>query len=153
MSETRRVLVVEDGEEYTMAFRRLAPREGGLEIVRAGDLDEARQRLRERRPDALFLDVVFDRTPEPRLAGDLDALTDRLGGDRSRAVRQLAESQGFYVLDALALELPADLRVVLAYDFTAEPRRLDALRRRVPGLVGLPDGVSLTRALGLLLGD
>jgi CheY-like chemotaxis protein len=147
-----RILVVEDGREYVDGFTRLAAGKGAeAAFVRAGSLAEAREALRGGAPDAVFLDVVFDRTPEGELAGDLDALVARYGGDRPRAVRHLATHQGFYVLDALADDL-AGTRVVLAYDFTGEEKRLEALRTRVPGLSGLPDGASLGAALEDLLG-
>jgi CheY-like chemotaxis protein len=146
-----RVLVVEDGAEYVEGFERLASSRG-LEIAfsRARDLESASAALAPHSPDALFLDVVFDRTPEDRLAGDAEALVARFGGDRAHAVRHLATHQGFYVLDTLAPLLPR-IPVVLAYDFAAEPQRLEALRGRVPLLRGLPDGTSLTAALDLLL--
>jgi len=147
----RRILVVEDGAEYVEGFERIASARGlNIAFSRAGDLESARTALASDGPDALFLDVVFDRTPEDRLAGDAEALVTRFGGDRARAVRHLATQQGFYVLDALSPILP-DIPVVLAYDFAAEPQRLEILRRRVPGLGGLPDGTSLTAALDLLL--
>lgn len=148
---SRRVLVVEDGTEYVEGFERLAAARGlGVAFSRASDLGSARAALASASPDALFLDVVFDRTPGESLAGDVEALVARFGGDRARAVRHLATHQGFYVLDALVPILPR-IPVVLAYDFAAEPRRLEALRRRVPVLGGLPDGTSLSAALDLLL--
>ena len=148
----RTVLLVEDGTEYLEAFERLAPatEEEGARFVRAGNLSEARALLARGAPDAVFLDVVFDRVREDALAGDLASLIARYGGDRRRAVRHLAENQGFYLLDALAASLPPGIPVVLAYDLDAEPQRLAALRTRVPGLVGLPDGASLSEALALL---
>lgn len=142
----RRLLVVEDGNEYSEAFARLDP---GLEVLRATSLAEARAGL-ARGADALFVDVVFDRVPEDALAGDLAALVTRFGGDRERAVRHLQENQGFYLLDALAAELPPGTPVLLSWDFSAEPKRLAALSARVPGLRGLPDGASLAEALDLL---
>ncbi len=146
-----RILVVEDGREYVEGFAHLAAAKGAdAAFVRAGSLAEAREALRQARPDAVFLDVVFGRTPEAELAGDLDALVARYGGDRARAVRHLATHQGFYVLDALADAL-AGVRVVLAYDFTGEEKRLASLRERVPALSGLPDGASLGTALEDLL--
>lgn len=146
-----RILVVEDGHEYLEGFTRLAVAKGHEAVfVRAGGLAEARAALADGRPDAVFLDVVFDRTPEVGLAGDLDALVARYGGDRARAIRHLATHQGFYVLDALADEL-AGVRVVLAYDFTGEEKRLASLRERFPMLRGLPDGASLGAALEDLL--
>ena len=153
MRSLREVLVVEDGVEYVEGFERLASARG-LEIAfsRARDLASALAALASHRPDAVFLDVVFDRTPEERLAGDAEALVARFGGDRARAVRHLATHQGYYILDALAPMLTG-LTVVLAYDFAVEPQRLEALRRRVPGLSGLQDGASLSQALELMLTD
>ena len=146
-----RILVVEDGREYVDGFARLAAAKGAdAAFVRTGSLAEAREALRQGKPDAVFLDVVFDRTPEAELAGDLDALVARYGGDRACAVHHLATHQGFYVLDALADAL-AGIRVVLAYDFTGEEKRLASLRERVPALSGLPDGASLGTALEDLL--
>ena len=151
MKAPRRVLVVEDGDEYVEGFEKLASARGlPIAFSRARDFESACAGLEPHGPDALFLDVVFDRTPEDRLAGDAEALVARFGGDRARAVRHLATHQGFYVLDALAPLLPR-IPVVLAYDFSSEPQRLEALRRRVPGLGGLPDGTSLSAALDLLL--
>ncbi len=149
----RRILVVEDGTEYTDAFERLAPASGAesFRFERAASLASAREALRSGAVDGLFLDVVFDRVPEADLCGDLEALTLRSGGDRRRAVRRLADLQGFYILDALAPELPG-IPVVLAYDFTDEPARLEALRRRVPLLTGLADGAGIAEALALLAG-
>ncbi len=151
MKALRRVLVVEDGSEYVEGFERIASARG-LEIAfsRAQDLESARAALASGSRDALFLDVVFDRTPEDRLAGDAEALVARFGGDRVRAMRHLATHQGFYVLDALAPLLPW-IPVLIAYDFAAEPQRLEALRGRVRGLRGLPDGTSLSAVLDLLL--
>lgn len=151
MTTPRRILVVEDGTEYVDGFERLASARGlNMTFLRAHDLESARAEFQPRGPCALFLDVVFDRTPEGRLAGGLETLLTRFGGDRARAVRHLATHQGFYVLDALA-PLLLLTPVVLAYDFAAEPQRLEALRVRVPLLRGLPDGTSLGGALDLLL--
>lgn len=164
----RRVLVVEDGREYVEAFVALAggsTRERGsgaangpdgetdsaVTFERAGDAAEAALLLRTKAFDAVFLDLVFDRTPPDRLAGDAAALIARFGGDRARATRHLAEHQGFYVLDALLPHLPDGVRVVLAHDLESEPMRFAALRERVAGLVGLPEGASAAEALRLLL--
>jgi CheY-like chemotaxis protein len=147
----RRVLVVEDGSEYVDGFERLTAARG-LEAVfsRAKDLESALAALDAERPEAVFLDVVFDRTPEGSLAGDVESLVARFGGDRARAVRHLATHQGFYILDALAPVLEG-VPVILAYDFEVEPQRLEALRRRVPRLSGLQDGASISQALEAML--
>lgn len=145
----KRILIVEDGTEYLDAFTRLST-PGSATFVRTGSLSEALARLDAEPFDGLFLDVVFDRTPVDELAGDLDALITRFGGDRERAVRQLAENQGFYVLDALAPRLAPEFPVVIAYDFSDEPQRYERLRKRVPRLSGLPDGASISKALEML---
>lgn len=149
----RRLLVVEDGAEYTDAFRRLAAVGAQAPVMlRAGDAAQARQILSEQEIDAVFVDMVFDRTPPERLAGDLGALEARFGGDRRRAQQHLARNQGFYVLNELAPLLTPSVRIVLAWDFSSEPARLDALRERLPGLTGLPEGTPITRVLETLLG-
>jgi CheY-like chemotaxis protein len=152
LSVSKKILVVEDGHEYTEAFRRLAGLGPGLELLRAADAEEARRLLASGRVDALFLDVVFDRTPPERLCGDLAPLLARYGGDRHRAERHLAEDQGFYLLTEIAPLLPPETPVLLAYDFSGEPGRLAALRERVPSLRDLPDGTPISRALEMLTG-
>lgn len=153
MSVARRtVLVVEDGAEYTDAFRSLGASDSSesLELLRAGDGGEARRILAEQRVDALFLDVVFDRTPPDRLLGDLEAVIRRFGGDRRRADRHLAENQGFYLVSDLAPLLPASAPIVLAYDFSLEPERLATLRRTAPRLSGVDDGTPISEVLECL---
>jgi hypothetical protein len=145
----RTVLVVEDGTEYTDAFRSLVANDSrdSLDLLRAGDGEEARRILAERRVDALFLDVVFDRTPSDRLLGNLEDLIRRFGGDRRRAERHLAENQGFYLFNELAPLLPSSVPVVLAYDFSLEPERLAALRRTSGRLSGVTDGTPTSEVL------
>lgn len=148
----RRILVVEDGNEYVEAFRRLVPVPGGTELLHAPDVAAAQHFVADAPVEAVFLDVVFDRTPPERLAGDLDTLIERFGGDRSRALEYLARNQGFYIADALAPLLPAGVPVLLACDFSSEPARLAALRERLPGLEGVADGTTVTEILARLLG-
>lgn len=149
---TRAILVIEDGTEYVDALRSLASGDS-VELVRAADVDEARRALADRRVDAVFLDVVFDRTAPEKLAGDLEAQIRRFGGDRPRAERHLAENQGFYLLNELAEVLPAAVPIVIAYDFSGEPERLGALRRTCANLSGLPDGTPISAVLESLLDD
>lgn len=152
MSRVLTLLLVEDGTEYTDAFRSLAASDPrfSIELVRAGNCEEARRVLSERSVDAVFLDVVFDRTPPERLVGDLETQIRRFGGDQRRAERHLAENQGFYVFRDLAPLLPEAVPVVLAYDFSAEPERLAALRKRRERLSGVPDGTPISRVLEIL---
>ena len=147
----RRVLVVEDGNEYIEAFRRLAPAAGRAELLHATDAAAALRLVAETTVDAVFLDVVFDRTPPGNLAGDLDSLTERFSGDRSRAVEHLARNQGFYIADALAPLLPPGVPLVLACDLSSEPVRLDALRGKIPALDGVTEGTTVTEILARLL--
>jgi CheY-like chemotaxis protein len=150
VTRSRTVLIVEDGTEYTDAFRSLVNSDS-VELLRAGDGEEAARILTGRPADALFLDVVFDRTPPERLIGDLEAQISRFGGDRSRAERHLAENQGFYLLNELVPLLPETIPVVIAYDFSAEPERLAALRRVRSGLTGVADGTPISAVLESLL--
>lgn len=141
------VLVVEDGTEYTEAFRRLSGDVGPVELVRASDAGEARALLAARRVDALFLDVVFDRTPPERLVGDRDVLGRRFAGDGARVLEHLALQQGFYLLAELAPSIPAGAPVLLAHDFSSEPGRLASLRAAVPGLDGVLESATTTQIL------
>jgi hypothetical protein len=155
VTRPRTILVIEDGTEYTDAFRNLAATDAAasVELARAANFEEARRVLTERAVDAVFLDVVFDRIPAEKLAGDWVSLVRRFGGDRRRAERHLAENQGFYVLNELAPLLPAGIPVVIAYDFSAEPERLAALRRRCAQLSGLADGTPISAVLERLLAN
>ena len=137
----RRVLIVEDGTEYHDAFRRLSPAgaDGSVEWLRAPDAAAAKRLLAEGEVDAIFLDVVFDRTPPENLVG---------AGDR----RTLAARQGFHIAADLAAEIPPGVPVLLAYDFTSDPARLAALRETIPALEGVEEGSSASRLVDRLLG-
>jgi hypothetical protein len=148
---SRTLLVVEDGREYSEALERLAASGPGLvRILRAECLAKARAALEAGGVAGVFLDVVFDRVSGEELAGPLGALLARFGGDQARALKQLAENQGFYLLDLLS-PLLSHLPVVIGWDFSREPGRLAALRERVPGLEGLAEDAPLSEALARLL--
>ena len=155
MTRPRTILVIEDGTEYTDAFRNLAASDAAasVELVRATDLAEARRALVERAVDGVFLDVVFDRIAPEKLAGDWEGSIRRFGGDRRRAQRHLAENQGFYLLNGLAPLMPEGIPVVIAYDFSAEPERLAALRQTRERLAGIADGTPISRVLESLLAE
>ncbi|HTR04631.1 MAG TPA: hypothetical protein VMN82_15705 [Thermoanaerobaculia bacterium] len=146
----RAVLVVEDGTEYRDAFVRLGGGDASLELLAAGDAAAALGILAARPVDAVFLDLVFDRTPPERLVGETAALAARFDGDRERLLDHLARNQGYYVLAALAPHLPAGVLVLLAHDFAAEPERLAALRASVPRLDGVGEAETATRILDRL---
>ena len=143
----RAILVVEDGTEYADAFRRLGGDSPEAEWLHAPDAGAAKEILGRRSVDAVFLDVVFDRTPPDRLVGDAGAETQRFGGDRARALEHLARNQGFYVLDALAPAIPRGTRVLIAHDFTSQPGRLEALREKVPALEGVAESSGIGEVL------
>ena len=136
----RAVLVVEDGTEYVDAFRRLAGKSAGVELLHAAGAAAARAIVAGRRVDAIFLDVVFDRTPPEDLVGD-----------RGRGLEHLARNQGFYVLAELAPLIGSGVPVLLAHDFSNQAARLAALRQKVPGLEGVAEGDTTTRVLERLL--
>lgn len=122
----KRILVIEDGSEYTDTFGRfLGDR---FVFTRAGSGGAALAALRVAPFDAVFLDLRFDRTPEAELVGDLAALAEeRFGGDRFAARRHLVEEQGLYVLALLRRE-GIGVPVLIGHDFGREPRRLERLR-------------------------
>lgn len=121
-----RVLIVEDGEEYTTTLSRFL---AGFTLVRAGDGNDALSRLESEHFDVVFLDMRFDRVPAARLLGDLAAAADRCNGDRERATRFLEDNQGAYVLAAIR-DAGHSIAVVFSYDFEAEPRRWKNLEQR-----------------------
>ncbi len=123
----RRVLIVEDGTEYSTTLGRFLSE--SFEFVRAGDAAEALAALGRGGFDVVFLDMRFDRVPVESLLGDLQAHTARLGGDRQRARRFLEDNQGTFVLAALR-EAGHQLPVVFSYDFGEEPRRFRNLSQR-----------------------
>ena len=145
-----RVLVVEDGLEYTKSFEQFigAP----FEFVRAGSGREALQALATGSFDLLFLDMRFDRASE--LIGDLDALVERHNGDAARARRFLEDNQGAYVLAAIR-DAGHRQPALMSYDFDGEPRRFENIKARYGPLAYLTDtaGPQETRAALLALGD
>lgn len=131
-----RVLIVEDGHEYSETLGRFL-REG-FEWVRAGSGGEALQRLGSERFDAVFLDMRFDRVSDQALLGDLDATAARFNGDPARARRFLQENQGAVILSALraaGLQVP----VLLSYAFDEEPRRWARLAATLGPVDYVPD--------------
>ncbi len=120
-----RVLVVEDGEEYTRTLTRFLS--GPFAFVRAGSGPEALAHWREGF-DMVFLDMRFDRVPAGALLGDLEATAGRFAGDRSRARVFLEDNQGAFVLAALRAD-GCTLPAVFSHDFSAEPRRWAHVQR------------------------
>jgi len=143
-----RVLVVEDGLEYTTSFEQFigAP----FHFVRAGSGREALDALATGSFDLLFLDMRFDRATE--LLGDLEALVERHNGELARARRFLEDNQGAYVLAAIR-DAGHRQPALMSYDFDGEPRRFENLKARYGPLAYLTDtaGPQETRAALLAL--
>lgn len=119
------LLVVEDGDEYE-EFARLFLGEH-YEVVACRSAKEALAAARDRAPDALFLDLRFERAPAEVLTGDLGGTAQRLfAGDEARALRYLKDQQGALILKELR-DAGVDAPAVFVHDFP--PRRLSNLRK------------------------
>lgn len=134
-----RVLVIEDGLEYSELLRRFLG--DGFTWERAGSGPQALRRLSEEPFEAIFLDMRFDRAPEDELLGDLEAVADRFNGDPIQARRFIEDHQGTFVLAALR-EAGRTEPVLMSYDFDGEPRRWERLAARYGPVDYLPDNAS-----------
>jgi CheY-like chemotaxis protein len=145
-----RVLVVEDGTEYSDTFRRFLA--DGFTWERAGSGRDALLRLSAERFDVVFCDMRFDRVPDDALLGDLAATADRFNGDPAQARRFLQDHQGTYVLAAVR-EAGHRVPVLMSHDFSDEPRRWERLAHtyapidHLPDNAGPPDVAARVRAL------
>lgn len=144
---TVRVLVVEDGTEYTDTLGRFLPE--GFHVTRAGHGAEALQRLDDTSFDVVFLDMRFDRVGENELLGDPAEAADRFNGDAIQARRFLEDHQGNYILAAIR-DAAHPIPVLMSYDFSAEPRRWANLAARYGPLDFLVDVASPTEVAGRL---
>ena len=70
-------------------------------------------------------------------------MTHKLG-DPERGWKYLMNHQGLFILAALKQDGFGELPVVLAYDFSEEPRRFENLKKQYPNLVWVSDAVSFT---------
>jgi CheY-like chemotaxis protein len=134
-----RVLVVEDGTEYSDVLSRFSAE--GLEFARAGSGAAALAALGRGEVDVLFLDMRFDRVDVAALLGDLAATAERFNGDPVRARKFLEDNQGAYILAAVrdaGFAVPA----VFSHDFDGEPRRWENLLRRYAPVSYLRDNAS-----------
>lgn len=136
-----KVLVVEDGEEYTRNLARFGA--DGFAFTRAGDGPEALTLLGEGGFDLAFLDMRFDRVSPAVLLGDLGETAERFNGDPVRARQFLEEHQGAYILAAMRAAGHA-LPAVFSHDFDGEPRRWANLVRLYAPVYYLPDNASPT---------
>lgn len=134
-----RVLVVEDGEEYTQNLSRFLA--DAFAFTRAQDGATALALLATSPFDLVFLDMRFDRVQAHQLLGDLAETADRFNGDPVRARQFLEEHQGTYILAAIR-QAGHRLPVVFSHDFDAEPRRWANLERLYAPVRYLPDNAS-----------
>ena len=132
----RRVLVVEDGDEYYDSLSRFVP---GPTYLRAHDAAAALEALGEGPVDLIYLDMRFDRIPRSHLIGDHAAAARAHNGDPKRGWRYLQNHQGLYILHALSEAGFGDVPTVLSHDFAREPARWRALSARYPRLAWLTD--------------
>ncbi|MEZ4316128.1 MAG: hypothetical protein R3F61_01430 [Myxococcota bacterium] len=147
-----RVLVIEDGSEYTETLSRFLP--DGFEWVRAGSGPEGLAAVGSGGFAAVFLDMRFDRVPLDQLLGDVESTADRFNGDPVQARQFLEDHQGLFVLAALR-DAGHGIPVLLSYDFDGEPRRWAKLVEKHAPVDYLPDNASpsdIAAKLGALVG-
>ena len=140
------VLVIEDGDEYLENLTRFVP---GPSYLQAHCGQDAVTILRNNPVDIIYLDMRFDRIPETDLLGDRDAAIREHNGDAARGLKYLMNNQGLFILAALKREGFGSLPVVVAYDFSKEPRRFENLRRTYPSLEWVSDAVSFEEVVSL----
>ncbi len=138
----RRVLVIEDGDEYAAFVRTFLADVCVCEEAHSGA--EALQK--GARAELFLVDLRFERAPREALLGELDDVAERLfGGERARATRYLQDQQGTYILRALRAA-GHHQRAVFVHDFT--PRRLENLRTLYGDVLATPTfDVAALRAL------
>jgi len=134
-----RVLVIEDGFEYSETLQQFLP--DGFDWERSGSGPQGLTRLAEEPFDVVFLDMRFDRAPADELYGDMEEVADRFNGDPVQARRFLEDHQGNYVLAALR-DGGHSIPVLMSYDFDTEPRRWKRLAERYGPVDYLPDNAS-----------
>ena len=143
------VLVIEDGDEYLENLTRFVQ---GPRYLQAHCGKEAVEIMLNDKVDVVYLDMRFDRIPHAELLGDHDAVTREHNGDPVRAWKYLMNNQGLYILAALKAAGFAHFPVIVAYDFSKEPRRFENLRKSYPNLVWVSDAVSF-KEVELLFDD
>ena len=144
-----RVLVVEDGEEYTGTLTRFCA--DVFDFTRAGDGPAALLLLAEGEFDRVFLDMRFDRVSPAVLLGEIGPTAERFNGDPNRARQFLEDNQGAYILAALRAA-GHSIPVVFSHDFDAEPRRWASIERMYTPVRYLPDNASADAIRAALLG-
>jgi hypothetical protein len=139
MSSPPTVLIVEDGDEYLDNLTHFAP---GPRYIQAHSGAQALALLASQPVALIYLDMRFDRIAETDLLGDRDLVARSQGRDAVRITRYLARNQGLYILEALRAAGHTQLPVILAYDFSSEPRRFAHLSKVHPSLTWVPDAIT-----------
>ncbi len=131
-----KVLIIEDGTEYSDTFGRFLSE--GFEWVRAGNGEAAILLLKSGSFDCVFCDMRFDRIEAADLVGDVVAVSDQFNGDVVKTRQHLQDHQGNYILAAIR---DAGIRtpVLMSYDFDAEPRRWHRIEQRYAPVAYLAD--------------
>jgi hypothetical protein len=141
----KRLLVIEDGDEYTEFARLFLGAD--LAIRQARSLAQTLAALAAEEIFALLIDLRFDRATPESLCGDLAATAAQLfGGDQARALRYLKDQQGALILAQVRAHgygQPA----VFIHDFP--PRRLQNLQRLYGRVTAVPsfDAGAIRQAL------
>lgn len=142
-----RVLVVEDGLEYTETLTRFLPPD--FVWIRAGSGPDALERLAAEAFAVVFLDMRFDRVGPDQLLGDVEEVADRFNGDPVQARRFLEDNQGNYVLVAIR-GAGHRVPVLMSHDFEAEPKRWQRLAEKWGPVDYLGDNASPAEIAGKL---
>lgn len=141
----RRILIIEDGDEYREFAELFLGSEFLLRQVRSGTA--ALSVLGAEPIDALLIDLRFDRATEASLCGDIEAVAGQLfAGDRARAARYLKDQQGALIL-AEVRRAGHHQPAVFVHDFP--PRRLVNLQKLYGRVEAVPtfDAAAIRRAL------
>jgi hypothetical protein len=139
----RRLLVIEDGDEYSAFVHALLGEVAIAEVARTGADALAKAAAAE----VFLFDLRFDRAEPGALLGEVDTVARELfGGDRTRALRHLQDQQGLYILRALRAAGHRQ-RAIFVHDFT--PRRLGNLRGLYGDVAAVPgfDASAIARLL------
>ena len=129
-----KVLIVEDGHEYTETMSRYLGE--GIHLERAGDGFQALDMLANGHWDVVFMDMRFDRSQ--RLLGEDATLRERFAGDPERLRRFLERHQGTYIAHAIR-HAGHCTPILFSYDFGREMTRWAHLRERLTAVAYVHD--------------
>jgi ActR/RegA family two-component response regulator len=142
-------MIIEDGDEYLRFFERYLTEHSYRQVRKLEGCLEALES--QEPPQALVVDLRFDRVPREALTGDVDEVAEELfGGDIDAAWRYIVDNQGFLILRELR-EAGHTQPALLISELSE--RRLENLRRLYGDLDAVPtfDTGSIRSALEALL--